>query len=74
MEIFPYTQYQLPADSLPDTAFPNGHTVDYPLIDIKVQIGSQITPNDITVLVDSGAQDVSISVVGPHIRPEYKKK
>jgi hypothetical protein len=53
-EIFPYAGLSVSADQPPETAFPNGHTAYYPLIDLKIRIGSQTTPR-ITVLVDSGA-------------------
>jgi hypothetical protein len=53
-ETFSFKQYNLPADKYPDQAFPKGHKLYLPVIEIKVRHGSKTTPS-IWGWVDSGA-------------------
>lgn len=53
-EIIRYSRFRVPADIPPSTAFPTGHEVNYPLVDLKLKIGKTATPA-VTAFIDSGS-------------------
>lgn len=53
-EIIRYSQYGVEPDTPPSTAFPNGHVVNYPLVDLKLRVGKTTTP-PLTTFIDSGS-------------------
>jgi len=54
LELFPYKQYNIPADTPPENAFPVRYTLYLPIIEIRLRKNSNAT-KDTAVLIDSGA-------------------
>ena len=49
-----YSRFRLSPDDPPSTAFPQGHTLNYPLVDLRLKIGDSTTPL-LKMLIDSGS-------------------
>lgn len=49
-----YSRFQLPPDDPPSIAFPQGHTIHYPLVDLKLRVRDSTTPL-LKMLIDSGS-------------------